>query len=65
MYQFSFLFLFVLCHQSKPSADIKYNVVNVISAYTFVTRLHNGDHHDCSLECSEVSVAVRVTCKEG
>ena len=55
------MFVFALCHQSKPSVDIKHNVVNVISAYTFVTRLHNGDHHECPLECSEVSVVVLVT----
>ncbi|XP_076464248.1 zinc finger HIT domain-containing protein 2-like [Babylonia areolata] len=36
-----------------PSAEIKYNMVNVISAYAFVTRLHNGDHHENPLECAE------------
>lgn len=28
----------------KPSAEVKYNVVNILYCYVFVSRLHNGDH---------------------
>ena len=44
--------------QVKPSADIKYNVLNVLSAYAFLARLHNGDHHHHSVECVEVGTLI-------
>ncbi|XP_048773388.1 zinc finger HIT domain-containing protein 2-like isoform X2 [Ostrea edulis] len=39
-----------LLTKSKPSADIKNNVVNVLYAYVFVCRLYNGTHWDCPQE---------------
>ncbi|KAK7092780.1 zinc finger HIT domain-containing protein 2-like isoform X1 [Littorina saxatilis] len=51
--------------KSKPSADVKHNVVNVISAYAFVTRLHNGDHLEYAVECSEELLQVCGVLKHG
>lgn len=39
-----------LLTKSKPSADIRNNLVNVLFAYVFVCRLYNGTHWDCPRE---------------
>lgn len=39
-----------LLTKSKPSADIRNNLVNVMFAYVFVCRLYNGTHWDCPRE---------------
>ena len=39
--------------KSKPSSDIKYNVINVLYAYAFICCLHNGDHLNDALDSSE------------
>ncbi|PVD27336.1 hypothetical protein C0Q70_12492 [Pomacea canaliculata] len=49
---------------SKPSADIKFSVINVLSAYVFITRLHNGNHHDCPVESAEELLSVAAVFKE-
>ena len=36
----------------RPSADVKYNVVNLLYAYVFVCRLHNGDHVSMATEAA-------------
>ncbi|KAK7487620.1 hypothetical protein BaRGS_00021170 [Batillaria attramentaria] len=53
-----------LLKHSKPSADSKYNVINLLSAYVFVTRLHNGDHHDCPLDTAEELLQVCAVLRE-
>ncbi|KAL5019504.1 hypothetical protein ScPMuIL_002396 [Solemya velum] len=48
-----------LLKNSKPSADVKYNMVNVLYSYAFIARLHNGEHVtfclDSSKELSQIS----------
>ncbi|XP_022321703.2 zinc finger HIT domain-containing protein 2-like isoform X1 [Crassostrea virginica] len=41
-----------LLTKSKPSADIRNNVVNALFAYVFVCRLYNGTHWDCPREAA-------------
>ncbi|XP_062595002.1 zinc finger HIT domain-containing protein 2-like [Saccostrea cucullata] len=41
-----------LLTKSKPSADIRNNIVNVLYAYVFVCRLYNGTHWDCPQEAA-------------
>lgn len=53
-----------LLKSSKPSADIKFSVINVLSAYVFITRLHNGNHHDCPVESAEELLSVAAVFKE-
>ena len=39
--------------KSKPSFEMKYNVVNVLYCYVFVSRLHNGDHVAMATESTQ------------
>lgn len=39
--------------KTKPSADIRYNAINVLYAYAFICRLHNGDHVTNALESAQ------------
>ncbi|WAR15215.1 ZNHI2-like protein [Mya arenaria] len=39
--------------KTKPSADMKCNVVNVLYGYAYVSRLHNGDHVTMATESAE------------
>lgn len=39
--------------KTKPSADIKYNAINVLYAYAFICHLHNGDHVTNALESAQ------------
>ncbi|XP_061165204.1 uncharacterized protein LOC133174160 isoform X2 [Saccostrea echinata] len=41
-----------LLTKSKPSADIRNNIVNVLYAYVFVCHLYNGTHWDCPQEAA-------------
>ncbi|XP_077296862.1 zinc finger HIT domain-containing protein 2 isoform X2 [Arctopsyche grandis] len=36
--------------KSKPAPCVKYNIVNVLSSYIYMTRLFNGDHYDLGHE---------------
>ena len=36
--------------KSKPSSDVKYNVISVLYSYTFICRLHNGEQVKNALE---------------
>ncbi|XP_060580861.1 uncharacterized protein LOC132737579, partial [Ruditapes philippinarum] len=38
--------------KSKPSADVKYNVINVLFVYCYVCRLHNGEQVTMATECA-------------
>jgi len=39
----------------QPSSDVKFNVINVLYAYAYVTRLHNGNHIAMATEsCQDV-----------
>ncbi|XP_045163434.2 zinc finger HIT domain-containing protein 2-like [Mercenaria mercenaria] len=38
--------------KSKPSADVKYNVINVLYVYCYVCRLHNGEQVSMATECA-------------
>ena len=39
--------------KSKPSSDIKYNIINIVYGYAFICRLHNGEHLANTLDSSE------------
>lgn len=39
--------------KSKPSSDVRYNVINVLYTYCYVCRLHNGDQVSMATECAE------------
>ena len=39
--------------KSKPSSDIKYNIINILYGYAFICRLHNGEHLANTLDSSE------------
>ncbi|KAL3861868.1 hypothetical protein ACJMK2_007882 [Sinanodonta woodiana] len=44
-----------LLPKSKPSSDIKYNVINLLYGYAFICRLHNGEHCETAVEsCQEL-----------
>ncbi|KAK3583754.1 hypothetical protein CHS0354_022789 [Potamilus streckersoni] len=44
-----------LLPKSKPSSDIKYNVINLLYGYAFICRLHNGEHCETAVEsCHEL-----------
>ncbi|KAK3107832.1 hypothetical protein FSP39_023131 [Pinctada imbricata] len=47
-----------LLKNSKPSADLKNNVINILYAYAFVCRLHNGDHMTSCVESAKDLLAV-------
>lgn len=36
----------------QPAAVVKYNIINVLSAYTLTARYFNGEHHENCLESS-------------
>ncbi|KAH3827274.1 zinc finger HIT domain-containing protein 2-like [Dreissena polymorpha] len=38
--------------KTKPSKDIKYNIIHLLYCYTFVSKLHNGDHIPLAIESS-------------
>ncbi|ESP02359.1 hypothetical protein LOTGIDRAFT_138548 [Lottia gigantea] len=42
--------------KTKPSPDIRNNMVNVLYSYAFVCRLHNGGHFDCPVNSAEVGI---------
>ncbi|XP_064610970.1 zinc finger HIT domain-containing protein 2-like isoform X2 [Liolophura sinensis] len=42
-----------LIKNKKASSDVKYNVVNALFAYAFVSRLHNGEHLELAVESAE------------
>ncbi|XP_005102391.2 zinc finger HIT domain-containing protein 2 [Aplysia californica] len=38
---------------SKPSANCRFDVLNLLTAYAFVTRLHNGCHNECPVDSTQ------------
>lgn len=43
-----------LLTKSKPSADVKHNIVNILYSYAFVCRLYNGEYRDCPIDSVEM-----------
>ncbi|GFO25565.1 Zinc finger hit domain-containing protein 2 [Plakobranchus ocellatus] len=42
-----------LLKNNRPSAECKFNLINVLFAYAFVSRLHNGCHLECPMDSAQ------------
>lgn len=49
-----YFFLFLFSQNCQPSVNIKYTVVSVLYAYTYICRLHNGDHLSTPTDSAKV-----------
>ena len=42
-----------LLKNSKPSSNCRFDILSIIIAYAFVTRLHNGGHIECAVDSTQ------------
>ncbi|CAL1545840.1 unnamed protein product [Lymnaea stagnalis] len=43
----------MLLKNKQPSSDVRFDLINILFAYSFVTRIHNGCHFECPMDSTQ------------
>ncbi|XP_059159874.1 zinc finger HIT domain-containing protein 2-like [Physella acuta] len=39
--------------KNKPSANLRFNLINILFSYAYITRVHNGNHLECPFDSAQ------------